>query len=827
MTEPAQAVERAPHTQEVATQPTSTPAPPQASLQSSAGNQAVQRAARAESAPGTPVLWGLDTTTRNTYASVTIPGRTLAQVATYMYGSPEAASALMEANGSISGFLRPGTTLRPSSTRPLAEQATRDLNDALARGTALRTQGIPTEAPAQQLMVYRFTAAGHNFELTEGQFRALMRGLSVWITRKASFFRDRARDGRWVQRDHVASTNSVVRGISNLFAGQNVPNEMIWDIPERGAQMIIDQLATAELTPELISREARLLQIVAESVDQGYAVWHRYLERTISGAGSAVHALELTRNVSFGIAAAIAGVVAAPVVFAAAGTALTGVGVTGVTSTLLSGAVAVTAGTGAGAVTAGTLEFGSAVAGEGVAMAVTPGQQSFDFSYVGERTRAGLHYGAVQGGIGAAGVLVAPGVAGWISGRLFGVAPQALTGAGARLIVNMLTGAAVGAPSGALGTAIDGLSALMRGEVTLEEYLGRVGRGTAFGALGGVVASLIPVSGVVRPGDFGRFGFNSLPGMRPPGGAPPTPSGGGGAIGGPSNVRPITSARSYRAPSVPSSGGGGSSTQAYYGGSAARDLNLSALAVPEPVPLVSPTLAPAPAPGVPGYQPPILAGVGAGVGVSVASTPAPVPAPDPEEDPDPHRTQIVTLRLPRVKAVHQAEYERLVASRTLVHYSNYDRPQTGQRRVWLSGIRPGAREGMFWPVYWRGERLGLSHVRILLPDWSRHFLGVPMEVDHIIELQVAPLAPGNTEIWDNFDNYELLDESSNASSGRSLANNIERERQALAARTGNGVWLTGKLTFTAVEITGQGGPGQRWTKEEIRTGEHLDSFEEL
>ena len=92
-----------------------------------------------------------------------------------------------------------------------------------------------------------------------------------------------------------------------------------------------------------------------------------------------------------------------------------------------------------------------------------------------------------------------------------------------------------------------------------------------------------------------------------------------------------------------------------------------------------------------------------------------------------------------------------------------------------------------------------------------------------LELQVVPWEEVDT-IWDNFGNYELLDQSSNASSGSQLRSNIEAERRRLAAVTGDLGWLARPLRFTQVTVD-SGASGQRWLRDEIRTGEHLDALD--
>lgn len=435
--------------------------PPSATPISEGSNIGAARAA------GPPILWGIDTTTKSIYMSVTVPGRSLAEVAIYLYGSPDFVSRLRSTNGNLPEQLPPGQTLRPTGDR-LTDNAFHSLNAALENGTALRTEGIPSEGQTQTI-VYHFSAAGQSFDLTEGQFNALLQGLSVYLIRRATYLRDRVRDGRKVQQEHVEGTNSLIRGISDLVAGQSLPPEIIWDVPELGAEHIIDNLTGAKLTGDLIARQTRALQFVAQGVDNAFRTWHEYIERTISGAEKTAYALEITRDVSFGIAAGLAGAVAAPIVFTAAGTALAGAGITGTTATVLAGTAAIGTGAVAGGVTRGTLETIDATIG---------GQGS-----VGERFVSGFGKGAVAGGIGAAGALVAPGVSGAVSNRFFGTGSSTLTSFGARATVNVLTGVIIGAPSGMVDAALTNLPALASGRMSPKEYLSRIGWSAFIGGL--------------------------------------------------------------------------------------------------------------------------------------------------------------------------------------------------------------------------------------------------------------------------------------------------------------------------------------------------------
>ncbi|RMH34833.1 MAG: DUF4157 domain-containing protein [Nitrospirae bacterium] len=453
---------------------------PQLQLQAEEVTPASQARRGETSTPsGPPVLFGIDTSTRQLYVSVTFPGRTLEEVATYLYGSPEQAVRLRDINGSLQDTLRPGTTLRFTGEM-LTETARNSLDRALNNGTILRSEGIPAES-TERFLVYRFAAAGHHYELTEAQFRGMLQGLALWLVRKATYIRDMAQNGKWVQKDHLDNTNSVIRGISNWLADQSVPSFLIWVQPETRANAIINSLTEMNVAGDLmrsarlISQQAQQLQEAARLLDEAEWTWHRYIEGTIAGAGSAIHTLEITRNMSFGIAAGLAGAAVAPAMFAAAGTGLASAGVTGTTATVIAGTTAVGTGAIAGGTLRGTLEV------------VAPGAQA-DTS-VAERFGVGFRSGAIQGGLGAAGALVAPGISSAISSRLFGTAPQTLTTFGTRATVNVLTGVSIGAPAGMIDAAATTLPDLINGRIGTDEYLSRIGWGGFYGGLlGGVFA---------------------------------------------------------------------------------------------------------------------------------------------------------------------------------------------------------------------------------------------------------------------------------------------------------------------------------------------------
>lgn len=443
-----------------------------------------------QSTSSPPILWGLDTSTEPNkyYISVTLPGHTLAEISTYVYGSPDFAPRLREINPNLPNVevLPPGTNFLPYPGPRGTDACLQQLNNALRNGTILRTSGVPSEGEGQ-MMVYRFAAAGQNFELTEGQFNGMLQGLSVWITRKATYLRNMARIGRETQHEHVEGTSDIIRGISDLLAEQSVPNEIIWDVPENGAQKIITDLTNAQLSADLISRKTRQLQIVAEGLDHSNRIWHQYIEGTISGAQTAVHALEITRDVSFGIAIGIGAVVAAPAVATYFGT-----------GALATGAIVTVGGGGAGAI----LRGGSNVAGQALT------GESIDWSEAGSEAQAGF----VRGSIDAFTGVIAPGISsgvsragGAITTRVLG--EEATVSLATRMSSSALgrfgLRAAVGVPSGSMvGGIHSGLTTAATGRA--EDIPQAMGQGMMFGAASGLGgAALEPLlNRIILPNRF-------------------------------------------------------------------------------------------------------------------------------------------------------------------------------------------------------------------------------------------------------------------------------------------------------------------------------------
>lgn len=454
------------------------------------------------SVSATPVFWALDMSgpQPRSYLSVAVPGHSLAEIAAYLYGNPDSASALSLENGGLPDPLPPGRTLRPSSGA-LSQRAAQDFDRAVSQGSVLRTQGVP-QGDNQAGMVYQVETGSGTLQLTESQLLGMLRGTVVWMTRKCRFLRATAEDGLWVRDDHVNNTNAAVRGISDWMGGVEVPDRSWWTEPMADAGTLLADLARLEITPEsrsLLSSHLARLQQIAVDLDGAAGQWHAYIDGTIGGAERTAHGLGIVRDVSFGVAAGLAGAVAAPAVFAAAG------------GGLLGGGLAIAGGAGAGAVTGATLEGSSSIAGQGLAMAITPGEQSLDWGEVGSRTLAGAQSGAVQGGLGAAGALVAPGVSNVISQRIYGTGAAGLTSTSSQLIVRGLTGVAIGTPTGAIMSGAENFSAWRTGRLSNEAFLVSIGLGGLFGGALGGGFSLFPVNGLYRTGGMPNNPFSGTP----------------------------------------------------------------------------------------------------------------------------------------------------------------------------------------------------------------------------------------------------------------------------------------------------------------------------
>jgi hypothetical protein len=196
----------------------------------------------------------------------------------------------------------------------------------------------------------------------------------------------------------------------------------------------------------------------------------------------------------------------------------------------------------------------------------------------------------------------------------------------------------------------------------------------------------------------------------------------------------------------------------------------------------------------------------------------------------------IVLNLPWQKGVYLQKYREYLRSVGLFHSTTRAQRDTNQLSKWNRNMK-GA---MLSEVKCKGVALGLFHAGtadpardILRPFWtSRHFLGqnkagvqMRMTVDHVIEYQLRPLSGGGyiDEPW----NFELLDPSSNSSSGSKLDSNIQKERDRLEALTHDTGWQTDPFQFTKVDMSPGSGNAERYTDQQIEKGDHLNDYQRL
>jgi uncharacterized protein DUF4157 len=242
---------------------------------------------------------------------------------------------------------------------------------------------------------------------------------------------------------------------------------------------------------------------------------------------------------------------------------------------------------------------------------------------------------------------------------------------------------------------------------------------------------------------------------------------------------------------------------------------------PEPgklIPLPQPKPQPAPAPVAP---PAAAKGVARGTGPQPTIVPPVVPGVGTQPGTSTPQRPPFKLLLPRQKAPHLAHYRGWLG--VLESDPNYQRGNPGQLEKWHQALRIGGSNAIPAAVYQRGHRLGFTgevgERRVRVPDWSRT-ASKPMEVDHVIELQVTPASMRNE--FNSIDNYELLDRAANGSSGPLLAANVAAERAKQVAFDPS---AAGRIVkFDAVELDG-GSEGERWSVDDIRSGRQLDAFE--
>lgn len=234
-----------------------------------------------------------------------------------------------------------------------------------------------------------------------------------------------------------------------------------------------------------------------------------------------------------------------------------------------------------------------------------------------------------------------------------------------------------------------------------------------------------------------------------------------------------------------------------------------------------------PAPPSPVTKPVFATGTGVKPGSGVQVLPAVAagvlsPQPSPKKKPRPP----FVLKVPREKAIHANRYRMWLGR--LVSDPAYDRDDDppAQLRRWHQAHRLGGSHAIPFEVLDRGHPLGLSgeqgEKRIRVPDWSRQ-APMKMEVDHVIELQVAP--PGQRGEFDSMANYELLDRATNGRVGPKIRANIAAERAKQIAYDPSAA--TRILAFDRIDVEDGSPLGERWISDELIEGAQLDAYDTL
>jgi hypothetical protein len=205
----------------------------------------------------------------------------------------------------------------------------------------------------------------------------------------------------------------------------------------------------------------------------------------------------------------------------------------------------------------------------------------------------------------------------------------------------------------------------------------------------------------------------------------------------------------------------------------------------------------------------------------------------------------------------------LYGGRSLKQKKNYERKSPDQRSVWKekvgaglpeklkttleeklakahapSPVDPAQRHVFKAPSKFKGDRYFTGDVptvarELSLPSWGTDGQGRSYDVDHIVELQ---LANWDDDGWANtLENMELLDSSTNSSSGSIIKGNIEKKVSQFVKVTGGkygkssgAVKKRYSLAFDKA-VPGKAGapsipPDYFWTRKQIEDGEPLDTL---
>jgi hypothetical protein len=226
------------------------------------------------------------------------------------------------------------------------------------------------------------------------------------------------------------------------------------------------------------------------------------------------------------------------------------------------------------------------------------------------------------------------------------------------------------------------------------------------------------------------------------------------------------------------------------------------------------------------------------------------PASDPANEPvsaEQARRDLETLNLPGVKARHRTLYGSWASSSKLKRVKVYNRGEPNQAKKWLATLEidpqklqqihfnPNQRTGaQTIEVPGVGEfTMTRGHLYKLLkiPRWDKTKHENSFDVDHMVELQAGNWK--DSEEANEIQNMELLDSSSNRSSGALISNAIERNIRTYLTRTNDPSTVEEFLVKEGLPFrhvnAGRAGPGERgegvsqfWTFDEIKSGLHLE-----
>lgn len=237
--------------------------------------------------------------------------------------------------------------------------------------------------------------------------------------------------GRYQSQREVNAEYPIVSAISGWLGGVSDPGAelarrrtiALARLETLGGQIDSGRLREAGAMLAGLERDTQVIRAVARAFYEGY----------IDGAETAVTVLEITRDVSFAVAASIGAVVAAPFVAGVvAGAGATGTLATGLTIV----GTGTVVGTGTGLVRGGSAALGVGVAGGSADEALA--------ALRSEGTR-GFVDGFVAGAGGSAARALAPALVARLGGQVAGrVATQMIVNGGAAVIDSLANGASIG-----------------------------------------------------------------------------------------------------------------------------------------------------------------------------------------------------------------------------------------------------------------------------------------------------------------------------------------------------------------------------------------------